>query len=65
MKHYPILIQEAGTSQEKQNMLCDPKMTFEREKERKNHPNQTIKNLIFESKQRKYLLVIFMHWGFA
>lgn len=34
MKHYPILIQEAGTSQEKQNMLCDPKMTFERKRKK-------------------------------
>lgn len=49
MKHYPILIQAAGTSQEKQKMLCDPKVTFEREKERK-RIILTIKNLILKIK---------------
>lgn len=49
MKHYSILIQEAGTSQEKQKMLCDPKVTLEREK-KKPRIIPTIKNLIFKIK---------------
>lgn len=32
MKHYPLLIQEASASQEKQKMLCDSKMNLERKR---------------------------------